>query len=249
MWSEQNTQYKWAARTLQFIRFTELVAEMVLRRKVSSKTRWRGVVWLEVVKYFAFNYNMDASLTEYHRALLRFVLLRLTSRPLLSPPIPERDFDPTSIPLSSNASSPTLAPSSPLSSPPATPDHLRNNHAPLPPHPLLATVPSTRSDSSVSDYLLSKAMTTSSVKPSHSLVQALSSPQDWLAESLYILRPLVYGAELGMRDVTLSLTYVSIYFSLHAGLQPALQQPSDHGAFNGTCFSKSPTDSSAVCWA
>lgn len=193
MWSEQNTHYKWVARALQFIRYTELVAEMVLRRKVSSKTRWRGVVLLEVLKYFIFNCDVKFLLTNSRRALLRFFLLRLTQRPLLSPPIPERDFDPASIPSSSNASSPTLAPSSPLSSPPATPEHLRNNHAPLPPHSLLTASSPTRS-TSVSDYLLSKAMTTSSVKPSHSLVQALSSPQDWLAESLYILRPLVYGA-------------------------------------------------------
>lgn len=128
------------------------------------------------------------------RALLRFILLRISRRPLISPPIPERDFDPTSLPPPSNASTPTLVPSSPSSSPPATPDHLRNNHIPLPPHQLFTPPPPTRSDTSVEDYLLPKALTTSSVRPSTSLVRPLSSPQDWLSETIYILRPLVYGA-------------------------------------------------------
>jgi peroxin-16 len=129
-----------------------------------------------------------------YRAVLRLLLLRITQRPLLSPPVPERDFDPSSLPPLSNVSSPTLAPSSPSSSPPATPEHLRNNHIPLPPHPLLTPLPPSCSDTSVDDYLLPKALTISSVKPSISLVKTLSSPQDWLAETIYILRPLVYGA-------------------------------------------------------
>ena len=129
------------------------------------------------------------------RAMLRLLLLRITRRPLLSPPIPERDFDPTTLPSSSHGSSPTLAPSSPSSSPPATPDHLRNNYSPLPPHPLLTTSPQIQVDTSIQDYLLPKAMTTSTVKLPVSLVQPLSSPQDWLGEIIYIFRPLVYGMQ------------------------------------------------------
>ncbi|KII93730.1 hypothetical protein PLICRDRAFT_152744 [Plicaturopsis crispa FD-325 SS-3] len=178
-WSNKDRGYKWAARALELIRFTELLIEMGLRRKVSSANRWRGVILLETIKAF-----------------LRFFMLRITRRPLLSPPIPERDFDPAAIPSHSNASSPTLAPSSPASSPPVTPDHLKNNRTPLPPHPLLTPPPPTRSDTSVEDYLLPKALTTASVRPSLSLVRALSSPQDWLSEGIYILRPLVYAVLL-----------------------------------------------------
>ncbi|KAJ7092689.1 peroxisomal membrane protein PEX16 [Mycena epipterygia] len=174
-WSDKNTRYKWAARALELIRFTELVLEMALRRKVSPRTRWRSVVLLEIIK-----------------AVLRIILLRITRRPLLSPPIPERDFDPTTLPASSDEPSPTIAPSSLSSSPPATPTHLQNNRVPLPPHPLLTSPPPNPTDSSAEDYLLPKALTASSVKPSHSLLKTLSSPRDWLAEMLYILRPLVY---------------------------------------------------------
>ncbi|KAF8227439.1 peroxisome membrane protein [Tricholoma matsutake] len=174
-WSERSHVYKWAARALELIRFTELLVEMGLRRNTTSKTRWRSVVLLEFIK-----------------AMLRFLLLRITRRPLLFPPIPERAFDPTTPPPSSHESSPTLAPSSPSSSPTATPDHLRNNHSPLPPHPLLTVSPQKPIDTSVQDYLLPKAMTTSSVKLPASLIQTLSSPQDWIGEIIYVLRPLIY---------------------------------------------------------
>jgi peroxin-16 len=174
-WSDKSVIYKWAARALELIRFTELVIEMGLRRKVSSKNRWRGIVLLETVK-----------------ALIRLVLLQITRRPLLSPPIPEREFDPSSISPPSNVSSPTLVASTPSFSLPTTPDHLKNNHVPLPLHPLLTPPPPTHSETSIEDYLLPKALTTSSVKPSTSLIRAISAPQDWLAEIIYIIRPLVY---------------------------------------------------------
>ena len=128
------------------------------------------------------------------RAILRFALLRITRRPLVGPPVPERDFDIASLPPPSNSSSPTLAPSSPSVSPPQTPDHLKNNHVPLQPHFLLAPPPPPATAvSPVDDFLLPKALSTSSVKPPFALVKPLSTPRDWLVESLYILRPLVYG--------------------------------------------------------
>ncbi|KAF9044558.1 peroxisome membrane protein [Hymenopellis radicata] len=178
-WSVKSDVYKWAARSLELIRFTELVVEMGLRRKVSNQNRWRGILLLEAIK-----------------AVLRLLMLRITRKPLLSPPIPEREFDPTSLPQvsPSNTSSPTLAPSSPAASPPATPDHLKNNHEPLP-HPLISPPP-TRSNTAVEDYLLPKALTTDSVKPSLTLVRTMSSPQEWAAEIIYIVRPLVYAGLL-----------------------------------------------------
>ncbi|KAJ7783746.1 peroxisomal membrane protein PEX16 [Mycena maculata] len=184
-WSDKNMRYKWAARALELIRFTELVLEMGLRRKVSPRARWRSVVLLEMIK-----------------SVLRVILLRITRRPLLSPPIPERDFDPTALPEFSEPPSPVVSPSP--SSPPATPSHLQNNRVPLPPHPLLASPPQNSTETPAEDYLLPKALTASSVKPSHSLLKTLSSHRDWLAEILYILRPLVYGKSAHTR-LTLSL--------------------------------------------
>jgi peroxin-16 len=55
-WSDKANRYKWAARILQLIRFTEIVIEMGLRRKVSAKNRWRGIVLLEVIKCVSSKY-------------------------------------------------------------------------------------------------------------------------------------------------------------------------------------------------
>ncbi|KAI0032746.1 peroxisome membrane protein [Vararia minispora EC-137] len=178
-WVDSNTRYRWTARALELVRFTQLLIEMGLRRKASERTRWRGIVLLEAIK-----------------AILRFILLRITRRPLVNSPIPEREIDPETLPLQSNTSSPTLAPSSPSQSPPATPEHLRNNHVPLPPHPLLTTPPPTKQTTPIEDYLLAKALTTSSVKMPTSLVKRLTTPKDWLSESLYILKPLIYASLL-----------------------------------------------------
>ncbi|KAF7799534.1 hypothetical protein EIP86_010771 [Pleurotus ostreatoroseus] len=175
-WCEKDGRYKWAARLLEVLKFTELLIEMGLRRTVSSKARWRGVILIEAIK-----------------AILRMLLLRITRRPLLSQPLPERDFDPSLLPPASDTSSPTLAPSSPPSSVPSTPEHLRNNHIPLPPHPLLVPPPPNQQSAPVEDFLLPKALTASSVKLPTGLMRSLSSPKDWVAEFIYVLRPLVYG--------------------------------------------------------
>jgi hypothetical protein len=45
----------------------------------------------------------------------------------------------------------------------------------------------------VEDFLLSKALTTSSVKNPTSLVKPLLGPREWIAEGIYIVRPLIYG--------------------------------------------------------
>lgn len=149
------------------------------------------------------------------------MLLRITRKPLLTPPIPERDLDPTALPPSAHISSPTLAASS-SSSPTITPQHLRNNRVALPPHPLLTSPPPASSDTSVEDYLLPKALTTSSMKPSLTLVRTLSSPQDWVAESLYILRPLVYGTSF---IPLLSIELTAPLNSFTVGIESKLKLP------------------------
>ncbi len=60
-WSVKSDVYKWAARSLELIRFTELVVEMGLRRKVSNQSRWRGILLLEVIKCVSL--HISASFT------------------------------------------------------------------------------------------------------------------------------------------------------------------------------------------
>jgi peroxin-16 len=45
----------------------------------------------------------------------------------------------------------------------------------------------------VEDFLLSKALTTSIVKNPTTLVKPFLAPQELIAESIYIFRPLIYG--------------------------------------------------------
>jgi Peroxisomal membrane protein (Pex16) len=49
-WLDKSCRYKWISRILEIIKFTELVIEMGLRRKVSQQTKWRCIMTLEVVK-------------------------------------------------------------------------------------------------------------------------------------------------------------------------------------------------------
>jgi len=49
-WADTHTRYRWTARTLELIRFVELLVEMGLRRKVNAKSRWRAITLLEALK-------------------------------------------------------------------------------------------------------------------------------------------------------------------------------------------------------
>ena len=53
-WCERDARYKWAGRALELLKFTELLVEMGLRRKVSRRTRWKGIILLEVIKCVKF---------------------------------------------------------------------------------------------------------------------------------------------------------------------------------------------------
>lgn len=129
------------------------------------------------------------------RALLRLTVLRVTGRPLILPHLPERDSDPVAPTESKRTPKPVESsfPSKPLH----TPDHLKNNHSFFPPspasvvNPLLSAAPNR--PSSVDDFLLAKALSTSSVCPPTHLVNSLATPKEWAAEVVYILRPLLYG--------------------------------------------------------
>lgn len=49
-WSDKDALYKWVARALELIKFTQLLVEMVMRRKLSNRRRWRCIVLMESVK-------------------------------------------------------------------------------------------------------------------------------------------------------------------------------------------------------
>jgi len=49
-WADTHVRYRWTARTLEIIRFTGLLLEMILRRRASTKFRWRAITLLEAIK-------------------------------------------------------------------------------------------------------------------------------------------------------------------------------------------------------
>ena len=163
---------------------------------------------------------------------------------MVGPPVPERDFDIASLPPPSNTSSPTLAPSSPSPSPPQTPDHLKNNHVPLQPHYLLVPPPPPVTVvSPIDDFLLPKALSTSSVKAPFALMKSLSSPRDWLVESLYILRPFIYGKVF--RD-SVRVNYAHHLRSYHVVTRPRRQQST--GRFNCAGNDCAKPSSKGICF-
>lgn len=125
---------------------------------------------------------------------MRIILLKLTQRPLVSPPLPERDFDPANLPSFDPEmfeTQPSAKEHSPSSS---MPDHLKNNHVGFEaPNPLLTEKPTNGRASPVEHYLLPKALSPSFLKQPTCLINSLSSPRDWIAELTHILRPLIYG--------------------------------------------------------
>jgi peroxin-16 len=164
-WTQHSPTYKRIALVLQMIQYTELLWEMAAKRK-GEKMRWRVVVLLEVVK-----------------AVCRLLLLRLTnSRPLLSPPLPQREIDPSSLEESS-------ASADGMDTPPSERSVEAENWT-MPRTGL--SMPSLPDSSDISSYLLSKVLTADDIKPPKALLHRVSGKGE-LAEILYILRPVAYA--------------------------------------------------------
>ncbi|KAF3053632.1 Peroxisomal membrane protein pex16 [Didymella keratinophila] len=164
-WTEKCPTYKRIATVLQMIQYTELLWEMAAKRK-GEKMRWRVVVLLEIIK-----------------AVCRLLLLRLTnSRPLLSPPLPQREIDPSSLEdLSASVDG--------MDTPPSERSVEAENWT-MPRTGL--SMPSLPDSSDISSYLLSKVLTADDIKPPKALLHRVSGKGE-LAEALYILRPVAYA--------------------------------------------------------
>ncbi|KAK0308137.1 hypothetical protein LTR82_015711 [Friedmanniomyces endolithicus] len=166
---QKSTTYNRTAITLQVIQYTELLLEMFAKRR-GEKTKWRVVVVLEAVK-----------------AMCRLILMRLTnSRPLLSPPLPEREAIPEP---SSNEEDAIPSPPSERSERSETGSEqwtMPRTSLTLPPLP---------SSQDISSYLLSKVLTADDIKPPKALLHRVSGIGE-AAEVMYILRPVNYAAAM-----------------------------------------------------
>ncbi|KAJ6128344.1 hypothetical protein N7471_009561 [Penicillium samsonianum] len=165
-WISRSSLYRQVALALQMLQYTELLWEMAARRR-GQKTRWRVVIFIEFAK-----------------AVCRLLLLRLTnSRPLVSPPLPEREVDPRTTE-EEEPQSDWNGMDSPVS-------ELSSDLSWTMPRTGLS-LPSLPDVNDVSNYLISKVLTADDIKPPKALLHRATG-QGQLAEVLYILRPLVYA--------------------------------------------------------
>jgi peroxin-16 len=181
-WAGRSTLYRQLALALKIAQYTELLWEMIGRRRLGGdKARWRVVVFLESFK-----------------ALCRLLLMRLTnSRPLVSPPLPTREDvappQPTSPdevevgPGWNGLSAGSLDPRPSFDDESAASD-------------LSWTMPRTGlrlpelpDPDAITSYLITKVITPDDIKPAKQLLHKLSTLQGQLAEILYILRPVIYA--------------------------------------------------------
>lgn len=155
-WREASPSYRRAATLLMVIESTQLLAEMLARRRLGRARAWDAVVAIEVVK-----------------VLLR-LLLRAASqqRPVVSPPLPQREFDPALLD-TQHAVAGTLA--------------WRGRRTGLQRRSLASVGPR-----DVYEQLLAKTLTEQDVLPPPLLVRPLATSAAQVAETLWIVRPLLY---------------------------------------------------------
>lgn len=198
-WTNTSPLYSKITTLLRITQYTELIWEMLAKRRGGERSRWRVVVILEAFKAFC-----------------RLILMRLTnSRPLVNPLTPLReDFapaEPSSDPdeefsdeelkmvYAQDSFNPKEAlgdvgvPTPPLSEPDKTVVPVVNflDQFSMPRTGL--KLPNMPSPDAITTYLLSHVITPDDVKPAKQLLHRLTSFQGQAAEVLYILRPLVYA--------------------------------------------------------
>jgi peroxin-16 len=196
-WSNSSSLYTNIATFLKIAEYTQLLWEMVAKRRGGEKTRWRVVVLIEAFK-----------------ATCRLVLMRLTnSRPLVSPPMPQReDFAPVDNDSDQQEefSEEELKMADEMESFNArealgeagvpTPPISESDKIPIAtsPQPFSMprtgmTLPTLPTPETVSSYLLSHVLTSDDVRPAKQLLHRLTTIQGQAAEVIYILRPVIYA--------------------------------------------------------
>lgn len=163
-WRTHSSTYRKAAIALMVLENTQLLAEMLARRRVGQKCAWDIVLAVEIVK-----------------ACLRLTLVRATrTRPVLRVPLPEREIDPALlerrvIPHSANEA-PTW----------------RGARTGLVHRSLAALLPTKGRSKDPYEYLLAHTLSDQDVAPPPQLVRMLPGSVGRLGEGLWITRPLVY---------------------------------------------------------
>ena len=127
-------------------------------------------------------------LLEAIKAFCRFIMMRLTnSRPLLSPPLPEREVVEEKGPSDEEAA---------IHTPPSERSSFSEAGSEKWTMPRTSlTLPPLPSSEDISSYLMSKVLTADDIKPPKALMHRVSGPGE-AAEIMYILRPVIYAAAM-----------------------------------------------------
>ena len=177
-WHSSSQRYGAAAVLLMIVEATQLLVEMVARRKLRERA-WDVVVSIELLK-----------------ALLRFALVEASQRrPVVHPPLPQREIDPAL--LERSAASPTYTWRGERTG------VIHTSINALVPLPNAARDATRTEEPDIYEYLLSHTLTDQDVAPPAQLVRKLQGAVGRVAEAVYILRPLVYVLALrkwGKRD-------------------------------------------------
>lgn len=178
---KKNKAYRRIVIFLTLLRCTELLWEMVARRKKSERGRWLAVIAIEFMK-----------------ATARIGLLASTrARPLITPPVPEREIDPNRIQCDENGNI-TLLPvghdpnAVDLSHllPPVDDENAADSAWRMPRRGL--DLPCNPVKGSVDDYLAERVLAIEDVREPEYLMHQLNL-KGIAAETLYIARPVVYA--------------------------------------------------------
>ncbi len=164
-WIQKSSFYRRVATLLSVVQYTELLWEMMAKRK-GEKIRWRVVVMLEFIK-----------------AICRLFLLRITnSRPLVTPPLPERDIIPEE---KDEEEIEDEFSDEGFSEPRREVKEYKMKRTGM-------SLPTLPNPGDISSYLLSKVLTADDIKAPSSLLNTISGTAQ-LAEVLHILQPLIYA--------------------------------------------------------
>ncbi|CZR63795.1 related to peroxisomal membrane protein peroxin 16 [Phialocephala subalpina] len=171
-WMTKSGMYRKVATLLAVVQYTELLWEMMAKRK-GEKIRWRVVVMLEIVK-----------------AACRFLLLRITnSRPLVTPALPEREVIPEEAVEEEEEFEDEGYGGSEVSGP-HSPRRIEAKEYKMKRTGL--SLPVLPNPSDISSYLLSRVLTADDIKAPSALLNKVNGSAQ-LAEILHILQPVIYA--------------------------------------------------------
>jgi len=227
-WTQSNRSYKVLSRCLTVLGYTELLIEMGVRKKWGRKNQKRVVLSVEVVK-----------------ALIRLVLMHATaSRPVIHPPMPEREVDPsvldqynTPLPPSDSLAAPRQQPGGNELSQFWTGTRTGNLHPTIasirarsrsPTSGRQATSKRKDVETEVEEYLSSRVLTPDDVRRPQDLVRRLDG-MGQVAEIIWILRPVFYVLFLqkyGNKHALPFLLSLSLEYTAHSMRQTYLQRQS-----------------------